>query len=448
MYQWLSSNMDASTEQRLEKDLLELTHTHAHDVVVTLLQCAPSCDRAAATMWRVMVSTRAAAEKVLLELLCVLEDWPLHSTSISDGDSVDICALAATRALWQILQARRLPKELQGHFPRLFLALLFQVLLSTEQIPEEVNTFWNCCQEEGTLPVSPNRFVMLTVKALLRCLGYEDVMFAVEHKCGWDTLLNAETHHYAMGLLAREICGMPREVRSGIIGYLVELLSWEEPCCEVSAMAFLVELLPCWDIRRWDDCVLQLAPRYLQSESRVMRHLVLRGLVMFCEKPWTAKRMGVLLRRLIELLQDADMEVVEMALYVIRTVLLDGDLLSSSPIALELAERLRLLFDNVSSDVQLLSIGLFQDVMEFVAEVGKEALKTHVRQSLVPLLCRLHDENQYVAQASQETLLQAAQFLKKRKLRKLLEREQTWAVDECLPIAASLHPTHAPFPRV
>lgn len=44
---------------------------------------------------------------------------------------------------------------------------------------------------------------MLTVKALLCHLSYEDVVFAVERKRGWDTLLNAETHHCAMGLLAR-----------------------------------------------------------------------------------------------------------------------------------------------------------------------------------------------------------------------------------------------------
>lgn len=43
-----------------------------------------------------MVSTSGTAEKVLLELLCVLEDWPLHSTSTSDGDKKDVFALAVS----------------------------------------------------------------------------------------------------------------------------------------------------------------------------------------------------------------------------------------------------------------------------------------------------------------------------------------------------------------
>ncbi|NXU33364.1 MROH9 protein, partial [Thalassarche chlororhynchos] len=108
--------------------------------------------RAASAMWRAMVSVRRIAENVLLELLCVLKDWPLHSTSTSDGDKKDVFALAATRALWEILQLPRYPKWFEAHFPGLLLALLFQIFFSTEQMPEEVDTFWRGCQQEGCLP--------------------------------------------------------------------------------------------------------------------------------------------------------------------------------------------------------------------------------------------------------------------------------------------------------
>lgn len=55
--------------------------------------------------------------------------------------------------------------------------------------------------------------------------------------------------------------------------------------------------------------------------------------------------------------------------------------------------------------MQLLALHLFRDVMEFAAAVGKEALKTHVHQSLLPLLCHLHDENQCVAEVRISDLL-------------------------------------------
>lgn len=41
------------------------------------------------------------------------------------------------------------------------------------------------------------------MKALLSHLEYEDVVSEVERECGWDTLLNTDTHHHTMGLLAR-----------------------------------------------------------------------------------------------------------------------------------------------------------------------------------------------------------------------------------------------------
>lgn len=52
--------------------------------------------RAALTMWRAIVSSSRTAEKVLPELLCVLEDWPLHSTSTSDKDYSDVFSLAVS----------------------------------------------------------------------------------------------------------------------------------------------------------------------------------------------------------------------------------------------------------------------------------------------------------------------------------------------------------------
>ncbi|KFQ97844.1 hypothetical protein Y956_11983, partial [Nipponia nippon] len=152
------------------------------------------------------------------------------------------------------------------------------------------------------------------------------------------------------------------------------------------------QLLACPDIRGWANGILKLVPRYLQSECRVMRRLVLRGLIALCKRHFMAKRMQFLLPSLIELLQDADGEVVEMTLYVVSKVLLDGDIPIASPIALQLAERLRPHFDNDVDYVQLLSMYLFQGVMESVEEAGKEPLKTRVHQSLLPLLCHLHDE--------------------------------------------------------
>ena len=44
---------------------------------------------------------------------------------------------------------------------------------------------------------------MQTLKVLLFRVDCERVVLAMERKGGWDTLLCADTHHYAVGLLAR-----------------------------------------------------------------------------------------------------------------------------------------------------------------------------------------------------------------------------------------------------
>ncbi|XP_061865410.1 uncharacterized protein LOC133626985 [Colius striatus] len=179
---------NVSSEHVLDKSLSELALGDPHDAVVTLLHRAPLCDREAAAIWRQMVSTSRRPEKVLRELLRVLEDWPLHRTSTSDGDSIHICALAATRALQEISRMPQLPLCFPLFFPRFFRALLFQVFCSMEELPEEVHALW---------------FAMQTLKILLCRLGLEDVVLEAQRKCVWDTLLYPETRHCAMRILAR-----------------------------------------------------------------------------------------------------------------------------------------------------------------------------------------------------------------------------------------------------
>ncbi|XP_032552657.1 uncharacterized protein LOC116791085 [Chiroxiphia lanceolata] len=201
VHQRLTAN--ATPEEKLLMEFLRVTDEHPADVVFTLLRCAPSCDRAAATLWKTIASSGRTVAKVLPQLLPVMEDWPLHSTSTSDGDKTHVFALAAIRVIWEILQALQCPEPLKKHSPRLLVDLLFQISISPEQTPEEVDTLWRECQKQYNLPTDSKRFAVLTLKALLCHLECEDVVLSMERKRGWDTLLSADTHHNAVGLLAR-----------------------------------------------------------------------------------------------------------------------------------------------------------------------------------------------------------------------------------------------------
>lgn len=50
------------------------------------------------------------------------------------------------------------------------------------------------------------------------------------------------------------------------------------------------QLLVYPNVRRWGDNILQLVPTYLQSKCRVMRRLVLRGLLALCKTPLMVRR--------------------------------------------------------------------------------------------------------------------------------------------------------------
>ncbi|NXO43813.1 MROH5 protein, partial [Locustella ochotensis] len=161
---------------------------------------------------------------------------------------------------------------------------------------------------------------------------------------------------------------------------------------DLPALAFLVEVLECHDMREWSDSALEIISRCLQSKSREKRRLALRGLVVLSKDPSLAEGIRSLTQSLMGLLQDADGEVVALILSVFLNELQDRATLISGPTALQLAEVLLPLFDHDSSHVQLLSIRLFREVMELVMEKEKKALKTHVHQSLLPLFFHCHDE--------------------------------------------------------
>ncbi|XP_064252096.1 uncharacterized protein LOC135284494 [Passer domesticus] len=336
-----------TVDARLHSDIVRLAEEHPADVALTLLHCAPTCDRAAAMMWRAIGSSRPTMEKVLATLLCVMEDWPVHSTCTSDGDNKDVFALAATLVIWVIVP--KCHEAMILHSSRLFVALLFHVVITTQKQmpPEEVENFWRACQEEHRLPSRPSRFAVQAMKALLCRLECDQEVMAMERKCGWDTLLCAHTQHYAVGLLAREMRRVSLSLCSGIALRLLGLLSREEPHWDLPGLAFLVEVLECLDLRECADSILEIMSRHLRNECRQRRRLALRGLVVLSKDPSMARRMGTLSPSLLELLGDADRELVGMTLSVFTNLLKSKDMLVSSTTAPKLAEALLLLFDHV-----------------------------------------------------------------------------------------------------
>ncbi|XP_056352597.1 maestro heat-like repeat-containing protein family member 6 [Oenanthe melanoleuca] len=431
IHQWLMAN--ESDEHRVERILLDITKAQPTDVVMTLLRVAPSCDRAAMAMWKTILCSPRTAKLARLRLLNVLGSWPEHSTCTSDGDTTRVLSLAATVVMWKILQEPCIPQIVTLYCTRLFVHLLFQAYFSTLDTPEEVDKFWNECQQQHGFGASPNRFALETLKSLLCRMQYEGVVMAIERKCGWDTLLCADTQNYAVGVLVRVMRSSSIPLSSGIALYLLRLLSMEMPCWDFAALAFLVEVLECLDVTKYGASLIEIISKNLQSECRERRRLALRCLMVLGPmNPSTAKKIWNLTENLVDVLQENDSFMVRMTIVVLRYLFLYNGAPVRSSIALRLAEALLPLFDSDDIQVQLGSITVFEEMIDLLMKEERKALKTHICQSLVPLFIYCHDENLDVAEASREALIRVAEFLKRRNLMQLVKTAQLWKFAECL----------------
>ncbi|TRZ08135.1 hypothetical protein HGM15179_018972 [Zosterops borbonicus] len=332
-------------------------------------------------MWKTIMSSPRTAGLVQLLLLDVMEDWPEHSTCTSDGDKRGVFALAATLVMWKILQVPCVPHVLTMYSPWLFVHLLFQVFFSTVDTPEEVDTFWKACQEQHGLATSPNRFAVQTLKSLLCRMHYEDVVVAMERKRGWDTLISADSHKYAVGLLA---------------GFAVQTL--KSLLCRMHYEDVVVAKER---KRGWDTLISADSHKYavglLAGEMRQASIPLCSNIAFYL--------LGLLNRR------QPHWDLPALAFLV-----------------------------EDSSHMQLLSVVLHHVVIQ-MGEKRKKPLKTPVRQSPLSLFWHCHDENPYEAEmricvlllAAWKTLLCATKFLHKRNLEKLLRKRKLRQFSECLP---------------
>ncbi|XP_068779248.1 maestro heat-like repeat-containing protein family member 7 [Struthio camelus] len=430
IYENLPRLQEAEAQDILKTFLLLLTCHYPSEVVTGLLSCSPTCDSVAVAMWEVMVSQSFVAEKVLQELLCVLQDRPLCKPGTTMQDLTCLLPLTATRALNVILLQHACKQEVKALFPRLFLALLFQMSFSLIHAQEDIPAF----SHEGKLmPPRPVRMVVQAVQALLCCTGYREQVTGIQQRGGWEMISRPETHLTGVALLARQMQGNPLAERAKIFLNLSLALRHKDKCQEIPSMAFLIELLRCPDLCVLaDEVALNLCQERLGNERQVMRWLALRGLLTLSERPSTARKMQKVIPDVVQRLQDADGEMDAKALAVLRNVLHHVNPRQTSRLAVQLAHDLLSLFPNEVSTVRELAMRLFGELLGRAVGGERQRMKQLARQGLLPLFFHLSDPHLGAAQAAQAALVEAAKLLRWKQLRKLAKTLQTWRIGECL----------------
>ncbi|XP_027578200.2 uncharacterized protein LOC113988618 [Pipra filicauda] len=160
--------------------------------------------------------------------------------------------------------------------------------------------------------------------------------------------------------------------------------------------------------------------------------LLLEGLVGLSQRAEMARNIELFLPGMMKILQVGSEDAKMKILLALRNVLRQLKKTKASFIAVQLVGRLLPLFDSECSELRELSIRMLAELLQLVVGRDEKRMRKEVWRALVPLLFRMSDQVPSVAKASREALLAAAELLKWKTLKHLLQRERLWELGACL----------------
>ncbi|KAM9374941.1 maestro heat-like repeat-containing protein family member 7 [Phaethornis superciliosus] len=383
------------------------------ETVESLLRISPSCDNAALAMWEMLLSLPSTSESLLDHLLSVIQGWRPK------------CAIpSASQVLYRLSQRPRSQGILEALFPRLLMSSIYKLSLAVAILGEE--------QPQADQP-EPLGVAVEGIKVLLCAAGWEGHVQSIQQEGGWDMMCGAETLESGVGLLAREMRKIPAEPKRFLFQHMKEILTYRREWQMNFAMTFYAELLGCQDLRKdWSD--LHLLHSYLSHGHHPIRLLALGGLAALLADPRMAREMreSSLLDTILMCLKDPHTDIRMEALLFFQTLTAHLKRKEASPVALLMVEKLPLLFGDESSQVQELSLSLFEDMLKAVVGRDKGEMKETLRRVVVSLILQINTESRSMAEASGRALLISAKFLRWRKVKKVIKKKKTWLLGETL----------------
>ncbi|XP_064332829.1 maestro heat-like repeat-containing protein family member 6 isoform X5 [Camelus dromedarius] len=423
--------------------LSALALEHPRDVVCALLPCSLRPDGAAAELWRSLSRNQRVNGQVLVQLL-----WALKGTAGPQPE-----ALAATRALREMLAVSGCVGATRGFYPHLLLVLVTQLHeMARGTCSPDTPKVW-APSYQGP-PHSHASCTVEALKALLTGDGSRMVVTCMEQAGGWRRLVGAHTHLEGVLLLASAMVAHADHHLRGLFADLLPRLHSTDDAQRLTAMAFFtgVSLPPRGVVGVTGDsspvqpgltgiasaltdpvCSAQLlqsqpTARLLREEvilkrlctwqgnpEPTVRWLGLLGLGHLALNRRKVRHMSTLLPALLGTLGEGDTRLVGTALGVLRRVLLRPQ----APVRLlsaELGPRLPPLLDDARDSVRASAVGLLGTLVRRARGrlwVGPRGpLRKLVLQSLVPLLLRLHDPSRDTAESSEWTLARCDQALR------------------------------------
>ncbi|XP_055143484.1 maestro heat-like repeat-containing protein family member 6 isoform X3 [Symphalangus syndactylus] len=384
--------------------LSALALEHARDVVCALLPRSLPPDRAAAELWRSLSRNQRVNGQVLVQLL-----WALKGASGPEPQ-----ALAATRALGEMLAVSGCVGATRGFYPHLLLALVTQLhKLARSPCSPDMPKIW-VLSHRGP-PHSHASCAVEALKALLTGDGGRMVVTCMEQAGGWRRLVGAHTHLEGVLLLASAMVAHADHHLRGLFADLLPRLRSADDPQRLTAMAFFTGLLQSRPTARLlrEEVILERLLTWQGDPEPTVRWLGLLGLGhLALNRRKQVRHVSTLLPALLGALGEGDARLVGAALGALRRLLLRP----RAPVRLlsaELGPRLPPLLDDTRDSIRASAVGLLGTLVRR----GRGGLRLGLRgplrklvlQSLVPLLLRLHDPSRDAAESSEWTLARCDQ---------------------------------------
>ncbi|XP_028634758.1 maestro heat-like repeat-containing protein family member 6 [Grammomys surdaster] len=374
--------------------LSALALEHAQDVVCALLPSSLPPDRAASELWRSLSRNQRVNGQVLVQLL-----WALKGAAGPESE-----ALAATRALGEMLAVSGCVGATRGFYPHLLLALVTQLheLAQGAHSPDSPK-IWEPSNRGP--PHSHASCTVEALKALLTGDGGRMVVTCMEQAGGWRRLVGAHTHLEGVLLLASAMVAHADHHLRGLFADLLPRLRSTNNPQRLTAMAFFTGLLqsqPTAQLLR-EEVILERLRTWQGDPEPTVRWLGLLGLDHLAMNRGKIRHVNTLLPVLLRALGEGDVRLVGAALGALRRLLLQP----RAPVRLlssELRPRLPPLLDDARDSVRASAVGLLGTLVRRGQRGLRMGLRGPLRklvlQSLVPLLLRLHDSSQDAAEVS------------------------------------------------
>ncbi|XP_036904745.1 maestro heat-like repeat-containing protein family member 6 isoform X2 [Sturnira hondurensis] len=386
--------------------LSSLALEHSRDVVCALLPCSLPPDRAAAELWRSLSRNQRVNGHVLVQLL-----WALKGAA---GPKQE--ALAATRALGEMLSVSGCVGATRGFYPHLLLALVTQ-LHELAQGPRAPDALEVWAPSHRGPPRSHTSCTVEALKALLTGDGGRMVVTCMEQAGGWRRLVGAHTHLEGVLLLSSAMVAHADHHLRGLFADLLPRLRSTDDTQRLTAMAFFTGLLQSRPTTRLlqEEVILERLRAWQGDPEPTVRWLGLLGLGHLALNHGKVRHVTVLLPALLGALGEGDVRLVGAALGALRRILLQP----RAPVrrlSTELGLRLPPLLDDARDSVRASATGLLGTLVrrgQGGLRVGlRGPLRKLVLKSLVPLLLRLHDPSLDAAESSEWTLARCDRALR------------------------------------